>query len=65
MEDLIERATIPDIRKSCEIAELFKKAHIRFMPMPVFNNDDFKALEAEMRQRLDKIEKFYVSKLLS
>jgi hypothetical protein len=53
----MNRATAPEIRKSLEIVESLKQAGIRFVPIPVLDEEDFKKLISELLTKLDKIEK--------
>ncbi|MCP4365446.1 MAG: DUF1382 family protein [Planctomycetes bacterium] len=51
----MDRATPVQMRQSLEIVDQFKKAGIRFVPMPVINDADFSVRSNEMRERLDTI----------
>lgn len=53
----MNRATPVQMRKSLEIVNAFKRAGIRFVPMPVCNEDEFNARMAEMTGKLDEIER--------
>lgn len=49
----MEKATPVQMRESLEIVELFKKAGIRFIPMPVLNETDLKNLSYHLNKRLE------------
>ena len=52
----MNRATPVEMRQSLETADAFKQCGVRFVPMPVFDDEDHKKLIAEMYERLEKIE---------
>ena len=52
----MERATPVQMRKSLEVVEVFKKAGLRFVPIPVIDEADFLAQTAELNKRLETIE---------
>jgi len=53
----VEKATPIQMRQSLEVVVGLKKAGIRFVPMPVKNNDDFEMLVRDLSERLEYIEK--------
>ena len=54
----MQRATPVQIRQSLEVVETLKKAGIRFVPIPVLNEEDFQTLISDLQYRLVKIENF-------
>ena len=53
----MERATPVQIRKSLELVEQLKRAGIRFVPIPVFDDEDWKDMIEKLKLRIDRIEK--------
>lgn len=53
----MERATPVQMRQGLEIVERLKRAGIRFVPIPVFNNEDYKEMMEKLICRIDMIEK--------
>lgn len=53
----MEKATPVEMRKCLVAVEAFKKAGIKFVPMPVLDDDDQDALADQMKERLEKIER--------
>lgn len=53
----MQRATPVQMRKSLEAVEAFKKAGLWFVPMPVFDEDDFNSRVAEMAAKLEELER--------
>ena len=53
---MTEVATAPQIRQSCKMAETFKQAGIRFVPMPVKNEEHFNELTLQMQTILTEME---------
>jgi len=53
----MNKATPVQMRVQLEIVDSFKKAGLRFVPMPAFDDDDYDKLVSQMAKRLDKIEK--------
>ena len=53
----MQRATPVQMRKSLEIVEAFKKAGLWFVPMPVFDEDDFNSHAAKITEKLEEMER--------
>ena len=53
----MERATPVQVRQSLEIAEQLKRAGVRFVPIPVFDDKDWEDLMQELNRRIERIEK--------
>jgi hypothetical protein len=53
----MNRATPVQMRKSLEVVETFKKAGLWFVPMPVFDEDDFRNRVSEMEAKLKEVER--------
>lgn len=53
----MNRAPAPELRKALLLANTFVTAGLLFVPMPVLNEDDHKALLADVDRRLETIEK--------
>ncbi len=53
----MERETPVDTRKSLEIVDVLKKAGIGFIPIPVIDEDDRRALIVELQERLTNLGK--------
>jgi hypothetical protein len=53
----MNRASPVDMRKALEIANIFSKAGILFVPMPVLNDADYAALKDRAAARLEQIER--------
>ncbi|MES2871442.1 MAG: DUF1382 family protein [Pseudomonadota bacterium] len=51
----MNRASPADLRKQIEAANLYTKAGILFVPMPVLNQDDYQALIQQADQRLGQL----------
>jgi hypothetical protein len=51
------KATPVQMRKSLEMVEGLKQAGIRFVPIPVLNDTDFKINVAILKAKLNKIER--------
>ncbi|MBO6278762.1 MAG: DUF1382 family protein [Pseudomonas sp.] len=51
----MNRASPADLRKQIEAANLYTKAGILFVPMPVLNPDDYQALIQQADQRLGQL----------
>lgn len=51
----MNRASPADLRKQIEAANLYTKAGILFVPMPVLNQDDYQALIQSADQRLGQL----------
>lgn len=51
----MNRASPADLRKQIEAANLYTKAGILFVPMPVLNSDDYQALIQQADQRLGQL----------
>lgn len=49
---MIERASPPQLRKALEVANVFTKMGVGFVPMPVANEAEFNAL---MQQAIAKL----------
>lgn len=52
----IERATPVQLRKSLEIANLFAKTGLRFVPMPCADDAEYVQLMQESIAKLDRLE---------
>lgn len=52
---MIERASPVQLRKALEVANLFAKMGIAFVPMPVFSNEEYDTLAQQAMGRLDEI----------
>lgn len=48
----MERATAPQMRKCLMMAEAFKRAGVRFVPMPVATEEEYQARCEEMERLL-------------
>ena len=53
----MQRATPVQMRKSLELVELFMQTGLRFVPMPIFDENDFNHCIAEMSKKLNEIER--------
>ena len=53
----MQRATPLQMRKSLEIVEAFKKTGLWFVPMPVFDEDDFNSHVAKITEKLEEMER--------
>ncbi len=51
------RATPQEMRKSLEVVELFRKAGIMFVPVPVTDEEHAKQLTKDLMDSLVKLEK--------
>ena len=51
----MEKATPVQIRQSLELADYLKRAGIRFVPIPVFDDDDWIEQAKEFKRRVEKI----------
>ncbi|WPR78685.1 DUF1382 family protein [Klebsiella aerogenes] len=51
----MNRASPVDLRKSIEIANHLAHIGIRFVPIPVATDEEFKALSAELSQKLEQM----------
>ncbi|WP_018609527.1 DUF1382 family protein [Uliginosibacterium gangwonense] len=51
----MNRATPIEMRKALEAVEIMKRAGLRFVPMPVLNEQDHQALAAQVQERLNTI----------
>ena len=51
----MNRATPTDIRKGLEMAKTLAEAGMRFIPMPVFDDDDQEKLVLHMQNRIEKV----------
>lgn len=54
----MQRATPIQTRQSLQIVEELKKAGMRFVPIPVLDDEDFEKLTTELKKKLEKIEQF-------
>jgi len=54
---MIERASPVQLRKALEVANLFTKMGIGFVPMPVANSAEFDKLAQEAMDKLAELEK--------
>ena len=48
----INKCSPVEMRKALELVEVFKKTGIRFVPMPVFDNDDHARTVSTMQEKL-------------
>ncbi|HDS2646548.1 TPA: DUF1382 family protein [Klebsiella aerogenes] len=51
----MNRASPVDLRKSIEIANHLAHIGIRFVPIPVATDEEFKSLSAELSRKLEQI----------
>lgn len=51
----MNRTSPVDLRKSIEIANHLANIGIRFVPIPVANEEEFQALAAELSRRLEQM----------
>ncbi|NPD59322.1 DUF1382 family protein [Klebsiella aerogenes] len=51
----MNRASPVDLRKSIEIANHLAHIGIRFVPIPVATDEEFKALSAELSRKLEQM----------
>lgn len=51
----MNKASPGDLRKSLEIANNLAHIGIRFVPIPVANEEEFQTLAAELSRRLEQI----------
>jgi len=54
---MIERASPVEMRKTLEIVDEFKKAGIKFIPIPILSEDDSKLLGAIMLKQMEQLDK--------
>lgn len=47
---------VAQIRRALEVVEAFKRAHILFVPMPVYDDEDHAILSEVAAQRLEKLQ---------
>ncbi len=53
----MEKATPLQIRQALELVEQLKRAGVRFVPIPAFDDDDWVYLIAKLNRRLDRLER--------
>jgi acetylornithine/succinyldiaminopimelate/putrescine aminotransferase len=53
----IDKATAPQIRESLVMANSLKQAGIRFVPIPVLNEEEFQAMIELLQKKLSELEK--------
>lgn len=53
---MITRASPVELRKALQLANIFVRAGIRFVPMPVLDDAEHDRLAAECMAKLDQIE---------
>lgn len=53
----MERAKPAQIRQSLEIVEQLKRAGIRFVPIPVFDDQDYEDIMEKLHRRIDRLDK--------
>lgn len=53
----MNKATPLQMRICLEVVDSFKKAGLRFVPLPSYDDDDYDFLVSLMAKRLDEIEK--------
>ncbi len=52
----MERAAPLEMRKALEVVQAFKEAGLRFVPVPVLDDNDYDKLSSDVLRRLEEIE---------
>jgi hypothetical protein len=54
---MIDKATPVQMRQSLNLVEKLKQAGIRFVPIPVANEEEYQAMLAELVSKLNQLER--------
>lgn len=53
----MEKASPVQIRQCLQLVEQLKQAGIRFVPIPVFDDEDYYDLMQKLNRRIDRVER--------